>query len=118
MVMEIWHQNLVNIETIEESVTTLNTPDRKDILLRNGLKKKNVYDTIGVAENRRKLKKLKVMLKCSAYICHFLSCPIMKKFCVVCEVPRQRQQRSDGKKSTTCQNVSIGGPFHRTKLWD
>lgn len=115
----VHRDDLVNIETIGESVTTLNTPHSNNLLLRNGLKKKNVYDTIGVAENRRKLKKSKIMLKWqNIYICHFLSCPNMKKFSILCEVSRQRQQRSDGKESTTCQNVSTGGPFHRTKYWD
>lgn len=116
--------NFTNTKTVMESYKKVNVPYSNSHRIKNRSQKINIFDIIQNASGgepfkprESELKKLKILLQCTTNICRFLTCPNIRKFCVVCVVPYPRSSKHSKSKLTTCKKISTESLLYHRIVW-
>lgn len=112
--------DLINMKMVLDSNNEPKTLTRAGSRTDNRSNRKNIFDIIqNVSEIKFKPNptKKKILLQCSADYCRFLSCPDIKKFCVVCLVARTHTAINEEYNVTTCQKVSTESLIYERTFW-
>lgn len=111
--------DFINIQTAVDSKEPKALP-RIDVREKDRPQKKNIFDTIqtvGDFQFRMQPKKKKNLVQCSELLCRVLTCPNIKRYCVVCLVPRLYTINSNKRNITTCRTVSTKSLLYQRTFW-